>query len=65
MEFQEAILTLNVQLQKHTIFGRVYSGMGTVQRLGNIQTGIFPTKLLSCESVGMPIMLKEATGADE
>ncbi|KAK9834163.1 hypothetical protein WJX81_004304 [Elliptochloris bilobata] len=23
---------------KHTIFGRVYSGMGTVQRLGNIQT---------------------------
>ena len=24
---------------KHTIFGRVYSGMGTVQRLGNIQTG--------------------------
>lgn len=26
-------------MQKHTIFGRVYSGMSTVQRLGNIQTG--------------------------
>ena len=44
MEFQEAILTLEVLLQKHTIFGRVYSGMGTVQRLGNIQTGMNPSK---------------------
>ena len=31
---------------KHTIFGRVYSGMGTVQRLGNIQTGMAALALL-------------------
>ncbi len=32
---------------KHTIFGRVYNGMGTVQRLGNIQTGAPLYDLLS------------------
>ncbi len=35
---------------KHTIFGRVYNGMGTVQRLGNIQTGAPARTTLSTAS---------------
>lgn len=47
---------------KHTIFGRVYSGMGVVKRLGNVQTGgpsvilLFPSSqpysLLFCDCSG-------------
>ena len=44
-------ITLNVCQHldgKHAVFGRVCGGMGTVKRIGNVQTGTNPQLTFTC-----------------
>ena len=50
------LIETDCMLQKHSIFGRVCSGMSTVQRLGNIQTG----ESLWRQSSSLPLLHNDA-----